>query len=75
LVKHGSKFVKLINAVNTSNWVRAASEMKNSLWARQVGRRAVSNIYGMKTIVSRNQLIKILTDIIMFIIRMIILQR
>jgi lysozyme len=43
-----SRFVKLIDAVNTSNWVRAASEMQNSLWARQVGRRAVSNIYGMK---------------------------
>jgi lysozyme len=43
-----SQFVKLINAVNAGNWVRAASEMQNSLWARQVGRRAVSNIYGMK---------------------------
>jgi hypothetical protein len=31
-----SRFVKLIDAVNTSNWVRAASEMKNSLWARQL---------------------------------------
>jgi hypothetical protein len=39
-----SRFVKLIDAVNTSNGF-AASEMKNSLWARQVGRRAVSNIW------------------------------
>jgi len=43
-----SKFVKFIDAINTGNWVRATSEMKNSLWAKQVGRRAVSNINGMK---------------------------
>jgi GH24 family phage-related lysozyme (muramidase) len=43
-----SKFVRFIDAINKGNWVRASSEMQNSLWAKQVGRRAVSNINGMK---------------------------
>ena len=43
-----SRFVKFISAVQLENWPLAAAEMQNSLWARQVGRRAVCNIKGMK---------------------------
>jgi GH24 family phage-related lysozyme (muramidase) len=43
-----SQFVKFIAAINTKNWVRAAAEMEKSLWAKQVGRRAIWNINGMK---------------------------
>jgi GH24 family phage-related lysozyme (muramidase) len=43
-----SGFIKLIAAVNAGKWDRAATEMKNSLWATQVGRRALLNINGMK---------------------------
>jgi lysozyme len=43
-----SRFIKLIAAVNDGKWDRAATEMKNSLWATQVGRRALLNINGMK---------------------------
>jgi lysozyme len=43
-----SGFIKLIAAVNDGKWDRAATEMKNSLWATQVGRRALLNINGMK---------------------------
>jgi hypothetical protein len=39
-----SGFIKLIAAVNAGKWDRAATEMKNSLWATQVGRRALLNI-------------------------------
>jgi lysozyme len=43
-----SGFVKLINAIDAGNWDRAAAEMQNSLWAKQVGRRALRNVNGMK---------------------------
>jgi lysozyme len=43
-----SGFIKLIAAVNDGKWDRAATEMKNSLWATQVGRRALLNINGIK---------------------------
>lgn len=34
------KFRKFLSAVNEGNFNRASYEMQNSLWARQVGRRA-----------------------------------
>jgi lysozyme len=43
-----TRFVKLISAVKKCNWNSAAREMKNSDWAKQVGRRADYNIYIMK---------------------------
>ena len=43
-----SGFIKLIAAINAQKWDRAATEMKNSLWAKQVGKRALLNINGMK---------------------------
>lgn len=35
-----SKFRNMIAAIEEKNWIRAASEMQDSRWARQVGDRA-----------------------------------
>jgi GH24 family phage-related lysozyme (muramidase) len=43
-----SGFIKLIAAINAEKWHRAAAEMENLLWAKQVVRRALLNINGMK---------------------------
>jgi GH24 family phage-related lysozyme (muramidase) len=46
--KRLSGFIKLIAAIDAEKWDRAATEMKNSLWAKQVGRRALLNSNGTK---------------------------
>jgi lysozyme len=43
-----SGFIKFISAIDKCDWNAAAREMRNSVWARQVGKRADRNIYIMK---------------------------
>jgi GH24 family phage-related lysozyme (muramidase) len=43
-----SKFQKMINAVNRRDWIRAAFELEDSLWFRQVGNRGPRNVNGLK---------------------------
>lgn len=43
-----SKFQKMISAVNNRDWTRAAFELEDSLWFRQVGNRGPRNVNGLK---------------------------
>lgn len=40
-VSRVTQFLRMIDAIKKGEWERAAEEMLNSLWARQVGRRAL----------------------------------
>lgn len=42
-------FRKFIEAVDSKNWVNASNEMLNSLWAQQVGKRAIELAKIMET--------------------------
>jgi len=40
-----SRFIRTVHCINTGHWDGAANNMRQSLWARQVGRRAVEVTY------------------------------
>jgi lysozyme len=43
-----SGFVKMLQAISDQSWERAANEMEDSLWAKQVGTRATTLIEMMR---------------------------